>query len=522
MSSHAERMGLKRPFAVLRLWWEKVPVPVRTAFVTAVIVGLFTHMYAITHLMPNHDGAGASLAHDIDMLAQGRWFQRIAMLATTSYNMPWVNGCASILMLALASALTVSAAGFTTRMGAALTAALMVTHPTIAASLGYMYMADAFMDALALAALAVYLSRKWRFGFLPAAACLCLSMGIYQAYVCFAVALFVALLILDALREDIKTGTVWLRAVKDLAALALGIALYFGVLTLLLAVSHTQLTDYQGIDRIGLPAFGDLYGLVADAARGFVRYYTEDMPAMLGWLAAAVLWAALALSLAAAAAIAVKNRLWRQPLKALLLILLLAAAPAAMCSAYLMGADEVHMLMVYSMTAPLVLFVRLSEMLGARVRAHRRSLVAWGTVILSGVIVIAGFLFDNRAYFMLEAKFNQTYAYANRVVERVESDPDYYEGIPVAFVGYSASAPVTDTPLTGYCFGTHYVVFAPYNYYSFFRDFAGVDFQPVDYDLIGQIAQSEWFAGMPVYPQAGCIALTNDMLVVKLGEEATE
>ena len=69
----------------------------------------------------------------------------------------------------------------------------------------YSFTVDAYMLAVLLSALAVYLTRKYRFGFLAGALLLGISIGIYQAYFSYVIVLFLLLFIMDLIdNEDFK------------------------------------------------------------------------------------------------------------------------------------------------------------------------------------------------------------------------------------------------------------------------------------------------------------------------------
>ncbi len=510
----------KGPAHAIAEWWNKIPKQVRVAFLAAVAIGLATHLYMFVNLLPNHDAINYSLINNADMLFQGRWFQQAASLLTSAYCMPWVNGCISILALAWAVGLTVKVTGIEHPLSAVLLAGFMVTFPVIASSFAYLYMADAFMNALLLAALAVYLSRKYeKMGFLLAAICISLSMGIYQAYICFSFALFIALLIFDVLRDQKSAKEILVRGVKDFLALALGVALYMAVMTILLKVEHVELTAYQGINKMGLSSVFGIFTQVGATLKGLMTYFTKDVFRLFNRPTGVMHWIALGLTMFFGVFIFIKKRLWKKPSKTVLLVILVLILPVALDSAYLLSANSVHTLMIYSITVFFVLLIRLAELFSENTpNLNLKSIFSWITVIVSVVIIFSGYLLSNQAYFSLQAKYNQTYAYAIKVTARVEDSPAYYEDIPVAFIGASDDAPQMDTGLMGFDFGTSYILYQSRLCKNFFRDYVGSSFNCVAQDEIDRIKLTEEYAAMPAYPLQGGIKMIGNVLVVKLGD----
>ena len=60
----------------------------RTAFMSAVVLGLVAHMVALSFDVPNHDGLD-SIYFNQDMLTSGRWFLGAACGISTFYSLHW-------------------------------------------------------------------------------------------------------------------------------------------------------------------------------------------------------------------------------------------------------------------------------------------------------------------------------------------------------------------------------------------------------------------------------------------------
>lgn len=121
--------------------------------------------------------------------------------------------------------------------------ALIGTYPSVACTFTYMYAADAYMLSMLLATIAVccMVSGDWRKGVLGSMA-LGFSMGIYQAYLSFALVLLCLWMLRLAL---LKIKTTLKTVVSILGYLALGGAVY--VAGLLIRLQGRELSSYQGI-----------------------------------------------------------------------------------------------------------------------------------------------------------------------------------------------------------------------------------------------------------------------------------
>lgn len=80
--------------------------------------------------------------------------------------------------------------GLTNRVNIVLVSALLVTFPSVACIFAYLFTADAYFIALFLSALSVYCAKMYRWGWAAAVALLTVACGTYQAFVCYAIGLF--------------------------------------------------------------------------------------------------------------------------------------------------------------------------------------------------------------------------------------------------------------------------------------------------------------------------------------------
>ena len=233
------------PEQVFDIWKKKMTPKDCYACLTAVAVGFLTHMRVFLSDIPNHDGM-SSLFFDQNMITSGRWFLRVACGISSDYTLPWVIGVLCVLYLAVTAVLLQRFFEVKHTFTAMLMAAVLVTYPTLASNFAYMFTADGYMLALLLAVLAVYLVERGRFGFLAGAAALGFSMGIYQAYISFAMILAVyavcrAWFFKHSLKE--KWNITW----RYVAMGGLGAVIYYIMLQILLAVQQRSLSGYQGI-----------------------------------------------------------------------------------------------------------------------------------------------------------------------------------------------------------------------------------------------------------------------------------
>ena len=140
--------------------------------------------------IPNHDGL-SSMYFDQNMITSGRWFLSVACGFSSYFTIPWIIGLIGLLWLALTAVALTELLELADPLVIMAVSGLLVSFPALASTFAYVFTMDGYMMALFLAILAVLFTKKQKKGWLAGAVCLAFSMGIYQAYLPFAILLCV-------------------------------------------------------------------------------------------------------------------------------------------------------------------------------------------------------------------------------------------------------------------------------------------------------------------------------------------
>ena len=170
----------------------------KICFISAVVVGLITHLYKITNWLPNWD----SLVFRYDaqnMLSMGRWFLPVVSAISSFYDLPWVTGLMAILFHALGAVAIVGIFKVKKTVTACLIGAMVVSFPTVTSVMMYNYVADAYAFSFLLSVLAVLFLTREKPKYLISVILIALSVGIYQAYITVTIMLLLCFLIVKAL-----------------------------------------------------------------------------------------------------------------------------------------------------------------------------------------------------------------------------------------------------------------------------------------------------------------------------------
>lgn len=508
--------------------WPALPLPgipreFRLAFLTACAAGFITHLYLFTNTLLNHDSIH-SLFTDNNVLSSGRWSAELLSSFSTYFQMPVVIGLISILALAVTAGLTVQILELTHRGSIVMAAALLVTFPSLSGIFSYLFTADAYCLALLLNTLAVWCARRYRRGWAAAIPMMAVACGTYQAFLCYAVGLFLfdcIFLLLEG--EDI--GKVVRKGLMYIGICAASLVLYYAVLKVILFVTHTELVDYQGLNRMGLDNILAYLKNIPDAYDYFFTYFRR--PGHLNRFYRYVQMADCLFLVVMGLWLAVLKGLFRDLPRLLLAAAGAALVPLALNFVYILAVGAgIHHLMLYAFVLVFLLAVKIAELVMGELVSRGRP--AWMGVLgvnlaLCALLVWCGFYTNNISYLRLQVRYDNSAALANRIAARVESLEGYSQDTPVALIGllpdglYGRTIPAFSSPEA--IIGTDDILLE--HYYSA-RDVlqycAGLRLPPFTEEQWTSVYNSDFIYDMPCWPAEGSVLMHNGVAVVKLGE----
>ena len=519
-----------------------LPRAVIAAFVCCFLAGYIAHLFAYTNIVPNADGI-SRVADPQQMTISGRWFLHYATAWNGFVQAPAVIGFFSVLFLSLAAALTVSLLKIRSAVIGGLIGAVMIVFPTIAYTNLYLFTASAYCFGILLAVLSVWVTTRYRLGFLAGMALLACAVGTYQAYLAVAVSLSLIWLLLYGLEEDRKAGELVRAGLKMLLYLILGLALYFLILKLFLWIKDLKLLSYKGIGSFGESlTLGTLLTNIGSAYEKCIQYFfiprsfsTYTTPA------AVVCNAALALAgLWAFVLVIRRNRCLKRPGTFMLLLVLCGLLPLGLNLTVLMG--EAMPIMRYALVFAYVLVLALVDQAaggeqsatGEKKSGKRNRTVGAYLPILRRLLALCGalglllvsFQTDNTVYTMSATAHRATESFATRLVERVESTPGYVNGMEVVIIGgFPRSVYHNDIETFGlledYSNLSSTVIPLNKQVYYYLNDWLNVPWQEPEEDTLIRVAASQGFQQMPLYPSDGSIVISGDRVIVKLASRYT-
>jgi hypothetical protein len=305
----------------------------------------------------------------------------------------------------------------------------------------------------------------------------------------------------------------------------LGAAIYYVMLQILLKVQRTELSGYQGIgEGNAKPLTDTLIRIYKD----FV-YHTLQGNLMMqkGFLAIAMV------VLLAVAAVVLLLAMWKNgSFKDVWTYLAGAAAvivlPICFNAILLISPDVTyHSLMRYQwVLIPMAALVILDRLAGLVFTANGRdskmaASISWAGLIMAVVIAFEYTVICNIGYFNLEKKYEKTYAYCLRMLDRMEETEGYYHGIPVVMIGvvWDHYLPSTDLTVgvTDSLIGVNgdYLFYTAENYRAFMEYYFGVKIELVDIAEIPRYISTPEYIEMEVFPKQNSMKVVDGILYIR-------
>ena len=516
----------RAPVATINYLWQKVPVNIRVTFLSAFFIGILTHVFMLTNILPNHDEL-VLLVGNPDSTEAGRWFLRFPAAISGIFSMPLVNGLLSVTWLSFAACFVVSSVKINKRVYCAFAAGLMVTFPSVAATLTYMQVADAHFFALMLACFAAYLAERYKYGYIAAVVPVVLSLGIYQSFFGVTAGLMIIALLRDVLENNAAPGKTLLKGLRYVGVLCAGMII--NLLVVRLTIPPSGLSHYQNMDQLGRLSLSELPYAVFRAYRSVAAYFLIDTRNVHFSFMPAVFIISALLCVFLLALWCVRKRLHKEPSRMALLIVLLILLPLGCNIVYVMGAYWVHDLMIYGIVLIPVLMLMIidlysdddfSQMINEEPSSAKAAVLScWVLTVSVALCIFNYWISSNQAYIKMTYAYEQTYAQSLLLVSRIQAVDGYSRDTEIVLVGTprleNGIPELEDVTLTG-AVGTE--LFGDWSYPFFLSRYLNFT-QEVFFLRDGIVSEPEIAAvvsEMPVFPDSGSVLFIRDKIYVKL------
>ena len=496
----------------------------KVCFFTALVAGLFAHLYKITNWLPNWD----SLVFRYDeqnMVAMGRWFLPVVCSFSSFYDLPFFNGIIAIIFHALGAVCICRILNVQKKLTAALIGAVVVSFPAVTSVMMYNYVADGYAISFFLSVLAAVYMTSEKPKYIVSAVLIALSTGIYQAYITVTIMLVLIYLIDELVFSNATLGVVLKKTLYMLLTGVFGVAIYGIILKVILWVFSVELLDYQGANAAASLSGTDLFASLYVVKETFRKYFFD----LSAGVNLHVVLNGFVLFFTGVYYIKgiVKNKLYRKPVSLVVIIILsIMLVFGAGALAFVNPGVDYHNLMLMGYCVFYLFFLMLYER-DTQTREKHTAIKCWTVLVTAILIVLNQIVIANVSYHKAQIAYEKSYGVLVRIADRIEQTPGAENCHRILVIGalqnseaYSAKLPPDITGITdGYIVRADDEIVGQSVLTSALNDYCGKDYEFVSGDEKKKITQREDIKSMDLWPSKDCITIADDIVIIKLGTE---
>ncbi len=513
---------------LLKLYRSRVSRESKLAFLGGFVATVLFHFFKFVNYLPNHDSVYNYYASQ-NVIGSGRWALAAACAPSSFFDLPWVIGILSAVFIGLTAAVIVKLFKIKNPVLIVLAAALLVAAPGTTETFFFIYTADGYMLAMLLAALGAYYLRlgEHRISrYILGGACICVSCGIYQAYVSFALVLIALSFVLELLRGNASVRDALLYIVRAAVTVAAAMLCYFIIWKLSLMIFSRTPTTYQGISEVSSFSLSQILSAVVDSLSTVLLYFLQWNVLEHGFSLYSVLSLLFFAAFATAFVIAViKSRMYKRRAALLLSVLgVISVLPFSCIWMFFSGAVQYRPMMLQSLV---ILFV----FVGVLFEDYAGNATKNIACLLLCVTALNNALMANIAYFYMDRCYERTYGEAVLMMSRINELADEYEFDRIAVIGNLSvevsfdsddqehwhSSPAGQINILTSRLEKH-LLFHNDHTVLFLQNTFGLELEKVDEDTLEEISDSHFAEAMPCWPSPNSVSVEDGVLIIKLSE----
>ena len=513
---------------ILRFYQTKLKREYKIAFFSTFFIAILIHIYKFVNTLPNHDSI-YNYYSDQNVLGSGRWALSLACGVSSYFDLPWVIGVLSCLFIALTVVVIVALFKLKNPILIGLIGALLAASPATTETFFFLFTADGYMIAMLLATLAVYFSRieeNRLSGFVLSGVCICVSCGIYQAYVSFALLLAICYFVDELLQNNYSKQSYFKWILRQIVIYVVSLAVYFVIWKLCMRLTGTVANDYQGISEVGTISLGLLVRGLLNSIKTTILYFLQWNVLEHGFTLYSILnLVFLGIMVAGIFISCRKSNIFKRKWMVVLLALCLAAImPFAGIWHFVSDDVGYRAMMLQSLTLLFVLTAVLYERWAKPVLSN-----IVGTFLI--IIVVNNALMANISYFYLNLCYERSYAEGIEMMIEIHDLQNEYDFNKIAVVGnriYEVQYEDLDSEtgkarasgkihiLSGGLEKT--LLYDSDRTTKFLQATFGLDLEVVGWMQRNKLLDSAEVQAMGCWPERDSIAVIDDILVIKLSE----
>lgn len=481
---------------------------------------VLAHGYILTNKISFHDDI-CSLFSSGGTWKSGRWglglIETFLTHTVGKYSIAYFNGVISIILIALSACLVVSLLNISNKKYCFAIGAIMVVFPVVSAIFMFMFTAPSYFLALLLIIFSVWLTERYRYGWLGAVLFVAFSLGIYQGFWGIGATIIILCLVNECMTGTVKK--VYMSVLKHMGAQMGGLLCYFQLVKLFLRLTENHLTGYMGIDsmmEVALSSrlmrlkycFTDIFSMLFKNIYGLSESRVIRIVLLIMFM--------FCLFSIVLILIKVKTIILK-----VTCILLFIAMPIGINLVYPMTADgtTVHSLMMYPVVGIWIAVFYFLQVIQDDETYNR--VIKNITFFCCLVSIIYYSHYDNIAYMKVDLLQEQTTAYYTTLIAQIKSCEGYRAEMPVAYIGMGQ---IEDPTITHNDIYSADISVFEYDLKDWINDFAYYDYMKYHCGFAPEVIREneieDWteIDLMPVYPDSGSVKVVDGYVAVKFSE----
>ena len=485
---------------------------------------LFAHGYRMSNNLFSHDALLQIVGDDSAwQIALGRFVQPFLLFVRGGVSSPWLISVIAIIELLIAAYFLLDLLNIDTFPGMFLCLGIMICNTVIiTANTSFIPWLDFYMLALLTSVFGVWCWERGKVLYRFMAICsMAISMGIYQAYICVSIGLFIILLI-RRLQDEYKVRLFIKETCLKCFCLIVAAVLYYLMWSIVRRTLNIWVANtYNGLAGMLSGEGESIFQLIRGTYCGVINffwnpnvYYTlvfKEKNLSVIWL-----WIMRFVNISVIISIVLriilewenkKTAIWQKLMQFVLLFIL----PFGVNFVCFLSKGMVHSLMIYAYFLVYLLALRPIENGNNAVRNFWSVIVS----VLLFVFVWINVVWGNQIYLKLSLQDRANVSFTTMLVHDIVTTDGFEPGITqVALAGTIEQSPyICDLPgfESVYCYGMKKTT----------TTYMGTEASYVKYQLnfpiiLGYVPIDEKIQAMPIYPAKGSIDYVDGVLVVHL------
>lgn len=510
-------------------------------FISTLIFYLLAHSYRFFN--PMFSGDSLLMIHQNDsawQIALGRFVQPFLVLLRGGIVSPFLISALSILWVALSVYFLADFLEINQMISIIFIAAVMVcNNALLATNATFLHSMDFYTLSLFLSVLGAWLLKRGNLLYtILGSLSFCVSMGIYQAYICVAIGLVMIHFLFQMMNRPTFKDTCK-NLLKYLSSFVAAAGIYYLVWKLFQKIFNIWTADsYNGLSSVGDYSDTSLWSIIGSTYEKVVNYFIHPetfttMPFRGESLS--IFWVYLLRFCNIATVLIlffalirinfkVKTNLWHKIAQ----LFILAVFPLGINFVCILSKGMVHTLMIYAFCLVYVLAIKAAEnalpdslehWVSVKPTKIHKSYIPW-IAVLAFVLIVSwsNIVYSNQVYLKKDLQNEAIHSLMTRIVYEIESMEEYEAGVtPVAISGTFEKTPALSD------MGAFKDIL-PYGMGNTSLTYMGTDYAYLNHILnvnmnLTRISnEHEIVKEMPSYPAEGSVAYVDGILVVKVSD----